>query len=658
MNNKRNILKNHHIETNLFTRRIIVSVVLIVLLLATLIGRLFYLQVANFKLYATLSEQNQLTLIPIDPARGRIYDRNGVILADNYPAYSLDVIPNIVPDFDTTLEQLKKIINITPEDLEQYKKALKQHHQFDRIPLKLKLTDEEVARFYLNQYRFPGVVITARMMRYYPYAGSMVSAIGYVGRINEQEAKTLDQANYSASNYIGKMGVEKYYETQLHGTVGYQQVETDASGRVVRVLKRIPPIPGDNLYLSIDSKLQMVAEQALGDDAGAVVAIDPQTGEVLALASKPNYDPNLFVRGIPAKEYKALQDAPDRPLYNRAIRGLYATGSTIKPYYALQGLDTNTITTEFKIHDPGWFALAGSSHLFRDWVKTGHGIVDVHKAIVQSCDVFFYTLASKMGITKMDDILSRFGFGQKTGLDVDEEVPGILPSPKWKRAALGQPWFTGDTINIGIGQGYMLTTPLHMAHAASIIANRGISVVPHLLKSAQQPDGTITPLQPVKQTTVILNNPENWNVVINAMEGVITEPHGTASRFGRTPPYTVAGKTGTAQVPRPLKYNEMDDVDIPKPYKSNSLFIAFAPVDNPKIVVAVLVEHHHGQAVVVAKQVIDYYLINVLHIAKAPSEIKGATVPTATPAQELPAPTQTGTTPELPQPTTTQGNDE
>lgn len=610
-------IRNYLVETRRFSRRILVASALMLILIAALVARLVYLQIYEHQTYTTLSEENQLNLIPIDPARGFIYDRNGVLLAENIPMYSLDLIPDRVKDFKKTLADLRKIIDISDDDVEHYKRALSQHRPFDLVSLKLKLTDEEVAKFYLDQYRFPGVTVTARMYRFYPLGDTMVTALGYVGRINEEEARKVDSTNYSASNYIGKTGVEKYYESMLHGIVGYQQVETDASGRAVRVMKKIPPISGDHVYLSLDTKLQITAEDALGEDQGAVVAIQPQTGQILALVSNPRYDPNLFVRGIGARQYRELQMAPDRPLFNRAIRATYPPGSTVKPLMAIQGLDTNAIDLKTRINDPGYLTLPGNSHVYRDWVYKpshpfGHGIVDVHKAIVQSCDVFFYNVGLRLGIKRVDDIYRQFGYGQKTGADLEEELPGVLPSPEWKRGAKGDGWYTGDTVNISIGQGFMLVTPLQLAKAAATIANRGVAYKPRLLMKRVQADGTVIEQKPIVDNKILLQDPSIWDTVIDGMKGVVTEDHGTAYKFGRNPPYTIAAKTGTAQIPRPKKYEYMENDQIPKQYLSNSLFIAFAPVENPQIAVGIIVQHHPGQAVVVAKQVIDYYLLQEL----------------------------------------------
>jgi len=602
-------LRNYLAETRLFIRRVWFAVVLIFICLGLLIGRLVYLQVYQHQVYTTLSDENQLGLIPVDPNRGLIYDRNGVLLAENIPVYSLDVVPDRVTNFQKTLEEVRKIIDISPEEVQQYRKAMKQKRSYEGVPLKLNLTEEQVAKFYLDQYRFPGFGITARLMRNYPQGDTIVSVVGYVGRINEQEAAAVDPANYAATNYIGKLGVEKFYEPQLHGTVGYQQVETDANGRVVRTLKFIPPVSGSDIYLSIDSNLQKFAEQALGSEQGAVVAIDPKNGEVLAFVSNPRYDPNLFVKGITSKLYKVLQEDPQRPLYNRALRGLYPPGSTVKPFYALQALATNTIDTNYKIHDNGQFQLAGNSHIYHDWNwrKGGHGIVDVHKAIVQSCDVFFFNIALKLGITRMDDIMYRFGLGKPTGLDVYEELGGVMPSPKWKRSAHADGWYLGDTVNAGIGQGFTLVTPLQMAVLAAGMANRGVLYQPHFLLKWRDENGHLIAAKPVSRPSVILPDPKVWDIVTSAMEDVVKS--GTARRLSVGTGYPIAAKTGTAQVFRPKSYGDEDSDAIPKQYRSHSWLIAFAPADNPKIAVAVLVENLPHQAVIVAKQVLNYYLL-------------------------------------------------
>lgn len=594
-------------EKNLFQRRLTIAAIAILILIVVLIGRLIGLQIFGHAKYTTLAEANQYSMIPIPPPRGLIYDRNGVLLADNLPVYSLDIINKVVKDVPGTIKALQTIIAISPDDIEQFQKIRRQSRPMEPIPLKMKLTEDEVAKFYLNQYRFPGVMVNARLIRYYPMGDTMVTPLGYVGRINEEEMKKVDQTNYSASNYIGKLGLEKHYESLLHGTIGYQQVEIDAAGRVVKLLKRTEPVPGANIYLSIDSQLQIMAEKALGNFRGAVVAIDPRNGQVLALVSNPRYDPNVFVRGVTNKEYANLQNAPDKPLYNRAIRGVYPPGSTIKPFYALEALDSGAVTTAYRISDPGIFYLPGSHHAYRDWKRGGHGIVDMYRAIVVSCDVYFYNVALKMGIDKMADILKRFGYGSKTGLDVDEELAGNVPTPQWKQQNRHEKWYPGDTVISGIGQGFILFTPLQHAVGVATLAMKGKRFQPRLLMKIQTADGTIASPPPVLAAPVVLKHPDFWNLVIAGMVGVVRDSGGTAYTL-RQAPYSVAGKTGTAEVYKPAQYRGLDhNVVLPAPYRSHSWFIAFAPVENPTIALCVIVENNPGKAAMIAKQILDYY---------------------------------------------------
>lgn len=608
----RSTLKNYWTETHLFAHRVVIAVVFVGILLSLLVGRLVYLQINQHEIYTTLSDDNQLTLIPIDPNRGLIYDRNGVLLAENVPTLSLDVVPERVPNFKESLSALEKIIAITPDDLKQFHKALKQKRSFDGVPLKLNLTEEEVARFYLNQYLFPGFHITGRLMRHYPLGDTTVSAVGYVSRINEEELSKVDATDYAATNYIGKIGIEKYYEDLLHGQVGYQQIETDANGHVVRVLKLTPPRAGATLYLSLDSNLQKAAENALGEDQGAVVAIEPATGQVLAFVSNPRYDPNIFVRSITKDEYKTLQSDPEKPLYNRPLRGLYPSGSTIKPLMGLEILDKDIASPTTTVFDPGWFKLPNTVRVFKDWnaKRGGHGIVNLHKAIVQSCDVYFYTMGVRMGIDRIHDIEDRFGLGHPTGLDVGEELAGVAPSPQWKKKTLNQSWYPGDTVNASIGQGYTLTTPLQMAAAVATIANRGVRYQPRFVAKIQPSNAALITPNPVVLPPVILKNTEAWDLVIHAMRDVVDDPRGTAhNSMADKLAYSVAGKTGTAQVFRPKSYGEEDSPKIPKKYRSHAWFVAFAPVEKPTIALAVLVENHPHQGPVVAREILDYYLL-------------------------------------------------
>ncbi len=604
---KRIPIKNHYREIQLLTRRALLASLVMFILLLGLVSRLVYLQIIKHDMYTTLATNNWLDLVPIEPTRGLIYDRNGVLLAENIPVFSLDVIPYEVKNMKATLAGLQDIIDLSDDDLAQFQKQLHQHRRFDEIPLKLKLSEEEVARFAENQYRFPGVLVKARLMRNYPFGESFSHVLGYVGRINAQELQEIDATNYSASHYIGKLGIEKYYEEELHGQVGYEQVENDASGKPLRVLNEIKGTPGTNLYLTLDSQLQFVAEKALDGHRGAVVAIEPATGQVLAMVSQPGYDPNIFVTGINTKDYQALQSSPDRPLFDRALRGLYPLASTVKPYYALQGLETGTITEDTRIYDPGYYELPNYSRPFRDWRRGGHGTVDVERAIVQSCDTFFYTLAAKLGIKRMDDVLNAFGYGQLTGIDLDDELPGVVASPEWKEKTFKQRWYPGDTINAGIGQGYMQATPLQLAQAVATLANRGKRFMPYLLLGDQMPGKNYVPQQPIPLESVPVKDPDNWDVVISAMEEVVTS--GTATRYGRNHTYTIAGKTGTAQViaKRAGLEGEQDQDSLPERFRDHHLFVAFAPVDNPKIAVAVISENSNI-AIEVARAIFDYYL--------------------------------------------------
>ena len=600
---KRLTLKDHQLEIALYQRRAIVALVLVLILAAGLILRLYYLQVIQHKLYTTLSEKNQVTLLPIPPNRGIIYDRNGVIIAENTPVFSLEMIPDKVANVPETVKALGKIINLSPEDLAAFNKQLKQHRRFDSVPLKVKLDEQDIAKFYVNQFRFPGVMVKAQLIRYYPLGPNFVDVLGYVGRINENEVQKVDPINYAATNFIGKLGIEKHYEDILHGRVGYQEVETDAGGRIVRVLKRIPPVPGNNLYLSIDANLQIAAQQAVGEDFGSVVVIDPNTGEILAMVSNPGYDPNLFVQGISQADYQALQNAPGKPLYNRAIRGQYPIASTIKPYLALEALNSRTIDLKFKINDPGYYSLPGSAHVYRDWKKGGHGVVDVMKAVQVSCDTFFYTVGVKMGITHIHGILTDFGFGKPTGIDLDEELGGLVPDPTWKRKAKGQPWYLGDTVISSIGQGFMLTTPLQLANAVSQMAMRGQGYQVHLLMQTQDAKGRLTKIAPIPLTPIRIDA-DVWDSVIMAMHNV-TQPGGTAAAIGNAP-YAFAAKTGTGQVFSTFGRDTPKSQFLPKNLRDNTMFIVFAPMDKPQIAIGVVDENSHN-AKFIARKVMDSY---------------------------------------------------
>ncbi|WP_259423802.1 penicillin-binding protein 2 [Coxiella burnetii] len=606
MNRERLTIKNIHLETHLFKSRCLTALILLLIFAFILIGRLIYLQIKNHHFYSTLSRHNLLNIIPIEPNRGLIFDRNGVLLAKDIPTYILTILPNGTHHLNETIRELTKIIPISSDEIKQFHHILYQYHRYQPVPLKYKLTNEEVARFYVNQYRFPDVRIETRMMRYYPLGDVTSDVVGYVGRINARELQKVNTNNYNIDDDIGKMGIEKYYENELHGTMGAEEAEINASGRIVRILKRVPPTPGTNIYLTIDSNLQAEARKVLGEESGAIVAIQPSTGQVLALVTKPSFDPNPFVSGLSQQDYQKLVNSPQHPLYNRAIRGQFASGSTVKPFLALFGLDMGIITPQYRIYDPGWFQLPNTQHIYHDWRERGHGWVNVVKAIAVSCDVYFYNLAVALGIKRMDDILQRFGFGQLTGIDLPEEVPGLVPSPRWKMGTQGKPWYTGDTIEAGIGQGFFLVTPLQLAQATATLAEHGKRYRPTLLFKSVEPTGKVNVQQPIPKPPIFLKNPDNWDIVIHAMQEVVDKPWGTAGFFGRHPGFTVAAKTGTAQVYGHQRDEDKSRTNIPKRLRNNHLFIAFAAVENPQIAVAVVVEHS-AMADKMAGEIINYY---------------------------------------------------
>jgi penicillin-binding protein 2 len=589
----------------------LVALVCVGLLLGLVVIRLVYLQIISHEHFTTLSEKNRVNIVPVPPNRGLIFDRNGVLLAQNLPSFSLEIIPEQTEDLEATLAALAQLISVSDDDLESFRRRLEQKHPFESIPLRFRLSEEEVARFAINRHRYPGVDIQARLTRDYPYGKFASHAVGYVGRINENELKELDPSSYSGTTHVGKIGVEKSYESLLHGIVGYQHEESNASGRVLRVLQRIPPSPGRNLYLTLDMDLQMVAELALEGRRGAVVALNPKTGEVLALASVPGADPNLFVNGISTQQYQALQDDPDQPLFNRFLSGQYPPGSTVKPLLALAGLEYKEVTPASQVFCQGWYSLPGDLHRYRDWKKEGHGSTNVTTAIMRSCDVYFYQLARGLGIDRMYKYLSYFGLGKKTGIDLPGELAGLLPSRDWKLATRQEAWYPGETLITGIGQGYDLVTPLQLAEAMAILANRGIIVQPHIVHATQSSAGgelltqALTP-----QGKVPVAAPENWETVISAMEDVVNTQGGTAFGIGRGAAYRIAGKTGTAQV-FGIKQNEKyKPEEIEERLRDHAWFVAFAPAADPEIAVAVVVENggHGGSAAApVARAVMDRY---------------------------------------------------
>ncbi len=606
-------IKNETQEGQVFTRRAIVALVGAITLLMIVVGRLLYLQVVNHELYTTLSRDNRVKIVPIPPTRGLIYDRNGKLLAENVPAFSLEVIPEQVEDMKETLGALSAIVDISENDIEHFYGLLEQKRRFEGVPIRYRLSEEEVARFAVNRHRFQGVDIHARLVRYYPLGELGSHVVGYVGRIDEQELSKVDVSNYSATTHIGKVGIEKSYEEALHGKVGYQQVEVNAQGRKLRVLNRTPPVPGRNVHLNIDIELQATAFRALDTYRGAVVALDPRSGEVLALVSKPGYDPNLFVNGIDKDTYNQLRSSGSQPLFNRALRGQYPPGSTIKPFLGLAGLEHRVASNGHSVFCPGWYMLKGDDRRYRDWKKGGHGVTNLNKAIVQSCDVYFYELAVALGIDRMYGFMKKFGFGQKTGIDIVGERPGLFPSRQWKNRERHLPWFPGETVITGIGQGFTLVTPLQLATATAAIAQHGIRRSPMVLNTIQATDAeTSPPEEPRSPPPVGLRNSHHWSLIIDAMTEVVHGKRGTARRINHGLEYRVAGKTGTAQVFGMEEDEEYEEEEIAARLRDHSLFIAFAPVDDPRIAIAVVAENAgSGSSVAapIARKVMDYYLM-------------------------------------------------
>ncbi len=640
--NNRIELKNHQQEIFNFRLRLFIGIGFALLLLGILLARFVYLQAIRHDYYQTLAEKNRISVMPIVPNRGLILDRHGVLLAHNFSGYTLEITPSKVANLQATIDDLATLVDIQPRDRKRFKKLQAESHDFETLMIRSRLSDEEVARFAAQQYRFPGVEIKARLFREYPFSEKTAHLLGYIGRINQADEDRLDEndalANYRGTDYIGKTGLEQYYENELHGTTGIEQVEVDSAGRAVRILSRSPPVSGNTLILSIDAKLQEIADQAFGELRGALVAIDPANGEVLAFVSRPGYDPSLFVDGIDADSWKDLNESPDHPLNNRALRGQYPSGSTIKPFMALAGLFYNTRSPSQMIGDPGFYTLSGSSHHYRDWKKGGHGSVDMFKSIVISCDTYYYGLAVEMGIDNIFNFLSRFGFGKKTGIDLEGETSGLLPSQEWKMKRFKQKWYTGDTVSVGIGQGYSLVTPLQLAAATATLANDGIGYRPHLVREVKNSvTGEIHKLEN-KPAFDIKLDAAHIDLVKRAMTAV-TQPGGTAAQASAGAPYTIAGKTGTAQVVGMKQGEKYDASKIDERHRDHAWFISFAPADKPRIAVVVLAEnggHGGGTAAPIARKVMDYYLLGKLPQAAAVKPV-AVTTPAASGVPEVEA---------------------
>ncbi len=614
-------MRNAEREVFHFRRRLVIAATLALFAFAGLFARFVYLQVVQHEHYRTLAESNRVAIIPIAPNRGVITDRNGIVLAQSYSAYTLELTPSKIADLEATIDELATIVDIQPRDRRRFRKLLDESKNFESMPLRTRLTDEEVARFAVARYRFPGVEIKARLFRQYPYGEIASHVIGYIGRINDRDLQRIadwdETANYKGSDYIGKVGVELSYERELHGTTGVEEVEVDAGGRAVRTLSRTPPVSGDNLRLSLDIKLQEVAEAAFGDRRGALVAIDPTTGDILAFVSRPGYDPNLFVEGIDSANWDALNNSPDKPLLNRPLRGAYPPGSTIKPFLALGALASGRRTPRQAISDPGYFQLPGSSYRFRDDKPGGHGSVDMYRSIVVSCDTYYYVLASETDIDDTARFLGELGFGRKTDVDIEGELTGTLPSRAWKRARFAgekyreehRKWYLGDSISAGIGQGYNSFTPMQLAHAMATIANDGVAFRPHLVKEiVDVATGEARRVAPTPTGRLDVK-PEHIAFIKNAFVGVNKE--GTIARAFADAKFTSGGKTGTAQV-FSLKGEKYLAHKVDERLRDHAWFIAYAPADKPSIALAVLVENggFGAQAAApIARKVLEYHLL-------------------------------------------------
>ncbi len=608
-------LKNLDRELAHFHLRLKFGAGFVVLLAAALLARGYYLQRVQHEYYVQRAESNRISLVPAAPHRGLILDRNERILADNYSAYTLEINRAQMASLERTLTELQALIEITPGQLRRFRRLLAESNEFETVPLKSRLSDEEVAIVAANRYRLPGVEVKARLFRNYRAGPGMAHVVGFIGRINDRDLATLRESgrerNYRGSVHIGKTGLEQSYEALLHGRTGFDQMETDAGGRAVRVLSRIPPVPGKDLRLYLDVELQAVAEHAFGDYLGGLVALDPNTGGVLALVSKPGFDPNLFIDGIDPDTWKELNESTQRPMVNRVLRGIYPPGSTIKPFMALAGLELGLRRPGDSIVDPGYFMLPNSRHQFRDWKRGGHGVVDLRRSIAQSCDTYYYKLAVDMGIDRMHDFLAQFGFGEKTGIDLDGESAGLLPSREWKQRRWKKPWYPGETVIAGIGQGYHLTTPLQLAAATAMLANGGRPVQPRLVAAVRDPatrEWVPAASPPSRSAPAIA--PAHLEVVRQGMLDV-TRPGGTAAASAAGAPYAIAGKTGTAQVVGIKQGARYDASRLAREHRDHALFIAYVPADKPTLALAVMVENGgsgSGTAAPIARAVFDYYL--------------------------------------------------
>lgn len=608
MNNTRLTLRDRNREERIFSGRLLWALLFVATLTLVLVGRMVWLQWLEHDRFRSLADDNRIQTLAVAPPRGLILDRDGRVLADNRPAFSVTLVPEQIGDLGDVLQRLQSVIALDAEDLEAFHDRLASPRRpWEPVPLRSRLTEEEIARIAVIQHELPGVRIQAEAIRHYPHAELLSHLVGYVNRINADDLRGMtreQQADYAGTHFYGRTGIERYYEDRLHGGAGFRKVEINARGRILRVVENQPPEPGQDLRLALDLEVQRAAFDALGDRRGAVVAIDPRDGGLLAFVSRPGFDPNLFVTGISHRAYADYRDDHDKPLFNRATQGQYPPGSTVKPFIGLAALQAGVTNWQRSIHDPGFYSLEDDPHVYRDWKKGGHGRVDLHKAVVQSCDTYYYDMGFKLGIERMHDFLSRFHLGRETGIDLPSESTGILPNKEWKRGARGAGWYHGDTVNASIGQGFMLSTPLQLAHATALFARHGEPVIPH---AAAQPHRR--PDEP----PITLKDPEDWQKMGQAMEDVVYGLRGTARIVGRGSKYRIAGKTGTSQVFSVAQDEEYNEEEVAERLRDHALFIAYAPAENPAIAVAVLVENgSHGGSTAgpVARQTMDAWLLN------------------------------------------------
>ncbi|MDX1676941.1 penicillin-binding protein 2 [Arsukibacterium sp.] len=610
---KRVAMQDIAAETRLFNSRAVIAMLIVCGLFSVILLNMYNLQVRSYQDYQIRSEGNRIKVLPLAPNRGLISDRNGILLAENRPVFSLELVPEQIDDIDTTLRRLAELIEITDEQQQEFLQQVRQQRRFNSIALKERLDEREVAIISVNLHRFPGVTVEARLSRHYPFGDLFTHALGYIGKINTNDLSRLEEegrlANYAASREIGKLGLERYYEEQLHGTMGFQEVEVNNRGRVIRVLRSVPARSGKNIRLSLDVGLQLTAQQTLAENRGAIVAMDPRDGAVLAFYSNPSYDPNLFVHGISSSNYNALLHSPDRPLINRVTQGIYPPASTIKPHLALLGLETNTVQPDTRIWDPGYFTLPNSDHRFRDWKRGGHGWVDVYSAVTQSCDIYFYDLGIKLGIDRISDYMHQFGFGERTGIDIHEEASANMPSRGWKRARFNQPWYPGDTVPLSIGQSFWTATPLQLAVSTAVIINKGLMPTPHMAAEFSSAD-SIEQVEPGLRPSVTVIDERNWDIIADTMVRTVATVKGTAYNAFKNTDYSSAGKTGTAQVVAIAQDAKYDAAAIDERHRDNAMYIGYAPAETPTVVFAVTVENTGGGGSVgapVGRQLLDYY---------------------------------------------------